>query len=230
MRYGNQLVQTAVVTDRQRLHAQKDVLALIEQFHQRLRRTVRRRQPVARGRRADQHDPRVLVRRAADRASSRQLDVSDTPRPPPEPASRRACHYVGVRGGARHAGLRRKRARRRHGHRRDRPSSRPAPPPTSSSPAGRTTPPRRAGCGSFASNATDKPMNEATAAEDQALRRQVPRRQHAVPRAGPGDHAIPPHDRAVADGGSRAREGHRPAPGAPRARADHRRRCTRPSR
>src|SRR3546814_8017725 len=33
MRYGNQRVQTAVVTDLQRIHSAHDVLKLIEQFH-----------------------------------------------------------------------------------------------------------------------------------------------------------------------------------------------------
>src|SRR3546814_9491154 len=35
MRYGNQRVQTAVVTDLQRIHSAHDVLKLIEQFHAR---------------------------------------------------------------------------------------------------------------------------------------------------------------------------------------------------
>src|SRR3546814_8508084 len=34
MRYGNQRVQTAVVTDLQRIHSAHDVLKLIEQFHE----------------------------------------------------------------------------------------------------------------------------------------------------------------------------------------------------
>src|SRR3546814_11010839 len=34
MRYGDQRVQTAVITEMSRLKAQKDVLALMDQFHQ----------------------------------------------------------------------------------------------------------------------------------------------------------------------------------------------------
>jgi N-methylhydantoinase A len=94
MRYGNQRVQTAVVTDRQRMHAQKDVLALIEQFHQRYGERF------GEGSQSPEAGVRINTIRVCSYVEQptvqfARLKISDTPRPPPEPASRRACHYVG---------------------------------------------------------------------------------------------------------------------------------------
>jgi N-methylhydantoinase A len=94
MRYGNQRVQTAVVSDRSRCHAQKDVLALIDQFHQRYGERY------GEGSQSPEAGVRINTIRVCSYVEQpsvhfSELRVADVPVPPPPPATQRDCHFVG---------------------------------------------------------------------------------------------------------------------------------------
>jgi N-methylhydantoinase A len=94
MRYGNQRVQTAVVTDLTRLHSQQDVLKLIEQFH------VRYGERFGAGSQAPEAGVRINTIRVC--SFVRQATVpfagikpNGKARAAPAPTTERPCHYVG---------------------------------------------------------------------------------------------------------------------------------------
>jgi N-methylhydantoinase A len=94
MRYGNQRVQTAVVTDRTRLCNQGDVLAVIDQFHQRYgERFGEGSQSPEAGIRIN--TIRVCAYVDQPKVHFASLRILDTPRRPPAPSAQRDCHFVG---------------------------------------------------------------------------------------------------------------------------------------
>ncbi|MBL6750628.1 MAG: hydantoinase/oxoprolinase family protein [Nevskia sp.] len=94
MRYGNQRVQTAVVSDLARLHGPQDVLKLIDQFHSRYGERF------GRGSQAPEAGVRVNTLRVCAFVSQEGIAFEGI-RPegpalaPPAPAGRRSCHFVG---------------------------------------------------------------------------------------------------------------------------------------
>ncbi|MBP8275518.1 MAG: hydantoinase/oxoprolinase family protein [Propionivibrio sp.] len=94
MRYGNQRVQTAVVTDLRRLHSQGDVLKLIEQFHGRYGERF------GAGSQAPEAGVRINTIRVCSFVKQstvpfRGIKPSGQTRPAPAAVSERLCHYVG---------------------------------------------------------------------------------------------------------------------------------------
>jgi N-methylhydantoinase A len=94
MRYGNQRVQTAVVADRSRVDSQKDVLALIDQFHQRYGERF------GEGSQSPEAGVRINTIRVCSYVEQptvqfARLRVADEPVAPPAPAGQRDCHFVG---------------------------------------------------------------------------------------------------------------------------------------
>jgi N-methylhydantoinase A len=94
MRYGDQRVQTAVVTELSRLRAQADVLALMEQFH------VRYGERFGEGSQSPEAGVRINTLRVCSFVEQptvkfSKLAISKTPRSPPPPTGSRKCHFVG---------------------------------------------------------------------------------------------------------------------------------------
>lgn len=100
MRYGNQRVQTAVVTEINRLNSQRDVLTLMEHFHQRYGERF------GEGSQAPETGVRINTLRVCsfvDQPTVKfsNLGLSDVPLNPPEPIEHRDCHFVGHEGALR---------------------------------------------------------------------------------------------------------------------------------
>ncbi|WP_334000749.1 hydantoinase/oxoprolinase family protein [Burkholderia cepacia] len=97
MRYGNQRVQTAVVTPLSRLKNQRDVLTLMELFHESYGSRF------GEGSQSPETGVRINTLRVCayvEQPSVKfaKLTVSDDPLPPPEPVGHRDCHFVGHDG------------------------------------------------------------------------------------------------------------------------------------
>lgn len=97
MRYGDQRVQTAVITPMNRLRSQMDVLALIEQFHASygIRFGEGSQSPEA-GVRIN--TIRVCAYVEQPRVNFERLQLNGSERPAPVPRGHRDCHFVGVEG------------------------------------------------------------------------------------------------------------------------------------
>lgn len=94
MRYGNQRVQTAVVTDRTRLGSQGDVLGVIDQFHQRYGERF------GEGSQSPEAGVRINTIRVCSYVEQptvqfARLQILERPKAPPAPVTHRDCHYVG---------------------------------------------------------------------------------------------------------------------------------------
>ncbi|MFT3720288.1 hydantoinase/oxoprolinase family protein [Pseudorhodoferax sp.] len=97
MRYGNQRVQTAVVTHLSRLTRQRDVLELMDQFHERYgERFGKGSQSPETGVRIN--TIRVCAYVEQPKVKFARLAITGEPKAPPEPVSSRACHFVGHDG------------------------------------------------------------------------------------------------------------------------------------
>ena len=203
MRYGNQLVTTAVVADRTRLRAHPR--------RARADRPVRRRlRPTASARAASRPEAGIRITTVrvcsyveAEHGRVRRLAARRaTPRPATAASASASCHFVGVDGAvdtpvydetalaARHCVV-------------DGPAVVTTPHHDLPGRAGlaprRPAPRARSGSSKRRTEADhDRLATQAFSAEDQALRRPVPRRDHAVPRTRPGDHARPPDGAAHA--------------------------------
>lgn len=95
MRYGNQRVQTAVVTPLNRLHAQRDVLALMDQFHKSYgARFGEGSQSPETGVRIN--TVRVCAYVEQPKVRFAKLKLNGKTRPAPAPVGRRECHFVGL--------------------------------------------------------------------------------------------------------------------------------------
>jgi len=94
MRYGNQRVQTAVVTEMNRVKSQKDVLALMDQFHESYgARFGEGSQSPETGVRIN--TIRVCAYVEQPKVAFAKLKLSGKTLPPPPPVSQRDCYYVG---------------------------------------------------------------------------------------------------------------------------------------
>ena len=94
MRYGNQRVQTAVVTPLARLRSQRDVLQLMELFHARYgERFGEGSQSPETGVRINTLRVCAYVEQPSVRFAS--LAIRGEPLAPPEPVAWRECHFVG---------------------------------------------------------------------------------------------------------------------------------------
>jgi N-methylhydantoinase A len=94
MRYGNQRVTTAVVTDLRRLNSQHDVLRLMEQFHQRYGERF------GQGSQVTEAGVRINTLRVCSFVTQpgvafRGVKPSGAAIPPPAPVGMRRCHFVG---------------------------------------------------------------------------------------------------------------------------------------
>ena len=97
MRYGNQRVQTAVVTPISRLKTQRDVLTLMELFHESYGSRF------GDGSQSPETGVRINTLRVCTYVEQpsvkfAKLAVSDNPLPPPQPVGYRECHFVGHDG------------------------------------------------------------------------------------------------------------------------------------
>ena len=97
MRYGNQRVETAVVTDLNRVRALPDVLKLIDQFH------TRYGERFGEGSQAAEAGVRINTIRVCSFVTHPGIAFggirpSGEPLPPPAPTGTRNCHFVGVDG------------------------------------------------------------------------------------------------------------------------------------
>ncbi|MEF7615094.1 hydantoinase/oxoprolinase family protein [Aquincola sp. MAHUQ-54] len=97
MRYGNQRVQTAVVTALSRLRCQRDVLALMDQFHERYGERF------GEGSQSPETGVRINTLRVCAYVEQptvqfANLQIAGTPLPPPDPVGHRECHFVGHEG------------------------------------------------------------------------------------------------------------------------------------
>jgi N-methylhydantoinase A len=97
MRYGNQRVQTAVVTELRRLHAQSDVLGLIEQFYRRYGERF------GEGSQSPEAGIRINTIRVCSyveqpQISFAQLPMSGVTLAAPPAVATRSCHFVGHDG------------------------------------------------------------------------------------------------------------------------------------
>ena len=93
MRYGNQRVQTAVVTELNRLNAQKDVLALMDQFHQSYGARF------GEGSQSPETGVRINTIRVCSyvdqpKVAFAKLKLGDKTLPPPAAVGQRDCHFV----------------------------------------------------------------------------------------------------------------------------------------
>lgn len=100
MRYGNQRVQTAVVSDRSRLRSQGDVLVLIDQFHHRYGERF------GEGSQSPEAGVRINTIRVCSyveqpKVQFEPLQVASNPLLPPPPRGHRDCHFVGRDGALR---------------------------------------------------------------------------------------------------------------------------------
>lgn len=94
MRYGNQRVQTAVVTELSRLHEQKDVLRLMDQFHESYgARFGQGSQSPETGVRIN--TIRVCAYVEQPKVGFAKLTLGDKTIAPPAPVGQRDCHFVG---------------------------------------------------------------------------------------------------------------------------------------
>ncbi|NKF21851.1 hydantoinase/oxoprolinase family protein [Solimonas marina] len=98
MRYGNQRVQTAVVTDLHRIHSSQDVLRLIEQFH------TRYGERFGKGSQAPEAGVRVNTIRVCAYVEHAGVAFGDilpaaVTLAPPDPVGKRTCHFVGYAQG-----------------------------------------------------------------------------------------------------------------------------------
>jgi N-methylhydantoinase A len=94
MRYGNQRVQTAVVTDIARFSGQRDVLALMDQFHKSYGARF------GEGSQSPETGVRINTIRVCSYVEQpmvefAKLKISAEPKAAPAPASRRPVHFVG---------------------------------------------------------------------------------------------------------------------------------------
>jgi N-methylhydantoinase A len=94
MRYGNQRVQTAVVTELSRLKSQKDVLALMDQFHKSYGARF------GEGSQSPETGVRINTVRVCSyveqpKVAFAKLKLNGKSRPAPAPMSQRDCHFVG---------------------------------------------------------------------------------------------------------------------------------------
>lgn len=94
MRYGNQRVETAVVTDLHRLKSQHDVLKLIDKFH------TRYGERFGEGSQAPEAGVRINTIRVCSYVEQSTVQFtgikpSGKRVPPPAPTGQRLCHYVG---------------------------------------------------------------------------------------------------------------------------------------
>jgi N-methylhydantoinase A len=98
MRYGNQRVQTAVVSDLTRLRSQRDVLSLIDQFHSRYgERFGEGSQSPEAGVRINTIRVCSYVEQPTVKFASLKLNGARSGAP--KEATRRKCHFVGTDGG-----------------------------------------------------------------------------------------------------------------------------------
>lgn len=93
MRYGNQRVETAVVTDLRRLTSLHDVMRLIEQFH------TRYGERFGAGSQAPEAGIRINTIRVCSYVEHEKIDLGgiqpvETPLQPPDPIAMRGCHFV----------------------------------------------------------------------------------------------------------------------------------------
>ena len=98
MRYGNQRVQTAVVTELRRLHSQRDVLGLIEQFYRRYGDRF------GEGSQSPEAGVRINTVRVCSfveqpKVTFARLAAEGPSRPPPAVAATRTCHFIGYEEG-----------------------------------------------------------------------------------------------------------------------------------
>jgi N-methylhydantoinase A len=94
MRYGNQRVETAVVTELNRVHTPDDVLSLIEQFHARYgERFGKGSQTPEAGVRINTIRVCAFVKHPGIRFSG--IKPGGESLPPPKPVGERDCHFVG---------------------------------------------------------------------------------------------------------------------------------------
>jgi N-methylhydantoinase A len=97
MRYGNQRVQTAVVTGLSRLKSQRDVLLLMDQFYERYgERFGEGSQSPEAGVRINTLRVCSFVEQPTVQFANLQLNGHSIP--PPAPTGKRDCHFVGHRG------------------------------------------------------------------------------------------------------------------------------------
>lgn len=94
MRYGNQRVQTAVISDLSRLKTLKDVLSLMDQFHKRYGERF------GEGSQSPETGVRINTIRVCSYVEQpavqfTNLQPNEVPLPAPEPISHRECHFVG---------------------------------------------------------------------------------------------------------------------------------------
>ncbi|NKF21856.1 hydantoinase/oxoprolinase family protein [Solimonas marina] len=94
MRYGNQRVQTAVVTELNRLHTQKDVLKLMDQFHESYGARF------GAGSQSPETGVRINTIRVCafveqPKVAFAKLRLGDKTVAPPSPVVQRDCHFVG---------------------------------------------------------------------------------------------------------------------------------------
>jgi len=95
MRYGNQRVQTAVVTDLNRLHSQTDVLALMDQFHKSYgSRFGEGSQSPETGVRINTLRVCAFVKQPT--VAFAKLKLSGTVLAPPAPVGSRECHFTAL--------------------------------------------------------------------------------------------------------------------------------------
>jgi len=93
MRYGNQRVQTAVVSPLSRLRSQRDVLTIMDHFH------TRYGERFGEGSQSPETGVRINTLRVCayveqETVRFAELQIHGEARLPPEPVSRRACHFV----------------------------------------------------------------------------------------------------------------------------------------
>jgi N-methylhydantoinase A len=97
MRYGNQRVQTAVISDLSRLKTLKDVLSLMDQFHKRYGERF------GEGSQSPETGVRINTIRVCSYVEQpavqfTNLQPNEVPLSAPEPISHRECHFVGHPG------------------------------------------------------------------------------------------------------------------------------------
>lgn len=94
MRYGNQRVQTAVITQLNRLTSQRDVLAVINQFHERYGERF------GEGSQSPETGVRINTLRVCayveqEPVAFAKVHPSEKKNAPPKPIAQRDCHFVG---------------------------------------------------------------------------------------------------------------------------------------